>query len=98
MLLLNRPPVDFLVIRDNALLPSGLNRYSYSIYNNGGKELTLELSSPDNVMLLGEHSLRLQPFSTTTGSILVKSKGKLELLHLNISGGGISISKETGFL
>ena len=98
LLLWNRPPVDFLVIRDNALLPSGLNRYSYTIYNNGGKPITLELSSPDNVTLIGEHSLRLQPFSVTKGSILVKSTGKLEQLHLRIYGGGISINRETGFL
>jgi cytochrome c oxidase accessory protein FixG len=98
MLLWNRPPVDFVVIRENALLPSGLNRYSYTIYNNGGRKVALELSSPDNVTLIGEHSLRLQPFSSKNGSILVKSTGRLERLHLNISVGGISINRETGFL
>ncbi len=98
LLLWSRPPVDFLVTRDNAPLPSGLNRYSYTIYNNGGKPLDLELSSPDNVTLIGEHSLVLPPFSVLRGRILVKSTGKLEQLHLNISGGGIAINRESVFL
>ncbi len=98
LLLWSRPPVDFLVIRDNASLPPDLNRYSYTIHNNGGKQLALELSSSDNVTLIGEHTLSLQPFSAFHGSILVKSNGKLEHLHLKISGNGIVINRETGFL
>ena len=98
LMLWNRPPVDFFVTRDNASLSSGLNRYSYTIYNNSGKQLTLELSSPDNVTLIGEHSLLLQPFSALHGRILVKSTSKLGQLHLNISGGGISLNREAVFL
>ena len=98
LLLLSRPAVDFLVIRDNGSLPPGLNRYSYTIHNNGGKTLVLELSSSDSVTLIGEHTLLLQPFSAIHGSILVKSNGKMEHLHLRISGDGISINRETGFL
>jgi polyferredoxin len=98
LLIWSRPQVDFLVTRDNALLPPGLNRYSYTIYNNGGKPLALELSSPDRVTLIGEHILLLQPFSAIHGSILIKSNSKLEHLHLNVSGGSISINRETGFL
>ncbi len=97
LLLWSRPPVDFLVTRDNAPLPSGLNRYSYTIYNNGGNPLILKLSSPDNVALIGEHSLLLRPFSALHGLILVKSSRKLERVHFSISGGEISISRETGF-
>ncbi len=98
LLLWSRPAVDFLVIRDNAALPPGLNRYSFIIHNNGGEKLALELSSSDQVTLIGEHTLLLQPFSAIHGSILVKSTGKLEHLHLRISGNGISINRETGFL
>ena len=99
VLLWSRPPVDFLVIRDNASLPPGLNRYSFTLHNNGGKKLALELSSSDNgVILIGEHTLLLQPFSAIHGSILVKSNGKLEHLHLTVSGDGIAINRETGFL
>jgi cytochrome c oxidase accessory protein FixG len=98
VLLWSRPPVDFLLTRDNAPLPSGLNRYSYTIYNNSGNPLSLELSSPDNVTLIGEHSLLLQPFSALHGRILIKSARKLEQLHLNISGGGISLNRESIFL
>ena len=46
LLLWSRPPVDFLVTRDNAPLPSGLNRYSYTIYNNGGKPLQIGILPP----------------------------------------------------
>jgi len=98
VLLWSRPPVDFLVTRDNAPLPSGLNRYSYTIYNNAGVPLALELSSPDNVTLIGEHSLLLPPFSALHGRILVKSNGKLEQLYLNISGSGIALNRESIFL
>ena len=98
LLLWSRPAVDFLVIRDNASLPPGLNRYSYIIHNNGGKKRSVELSSPDNVTLIGEHTLNLQPFTAIHGSILVKSNGKLEHLHLKVSSDGISINRETGFL
>jgi polyferredoxin len=98
LLIWSRPPVDFLVTRDNALLPPGLNRYSYTIYNNDGKTHTLELSSPDRVTLIGEHTLLLQPFSAVHGSILVRSTGRLEHFHLTISGEGISLNRETVFL
>ncbi len=98
LLIWSRPAVDFLVIRDSAPLPLGLNRYSFIIHNNGGKKLALELSSSDKVTLIGEHTLSLQPFSAIHGSILVKSNGKMEHLHLRISGDGISINRETGFL
>nr|WP_076790960.1 4Fe-4S dicluster domain-containing protein [Chlorobium sp. KB01] len=99
ILLLNRPPVDFLLIRDNALLPPGLNRYSFTIHNNGGEKLTFDLTSPDTeATLIGEHTLHVEPFSALHGTILVKSTGKRELLHLKISGNGIVINREAGFL
>ncbi|NHQ60162.1 4Fe-4S binding protein [Chlorobium sp. BLA1] len=99
VLLLCRPPVDFLVIRDNASLPPGLNRYSFTIHNNGAEKLTLELSSSDSgVTLIGEHTLQVEPFSALHGTILVKSTGKRELLHLKISGNGMVINREAGFL
>ncbi|MBZ4219124.1 MAG: 4Fe-4S binding protein [Chlorobium sp.] len=99
LLLWSRPAIDFLVIPDYASLPPGLNRYSYTLHNNGEKKLALELSSSDKgVTLIGEHKLSLEPFSAIHGSILVKSTGKLEHLHLRISGNGIAINRETGFL
>lgn len=98
-LLLSRPPVDFLLIRDNASLPPGLNRYSFTIHNNEGEKQRLELSSSDtDVTLIGEHSLTVEPFSALHGTILVKSTGKPEKLHLRISGNGILIIREAGFL
>ncbi len=98
LLLWSRPPLDFLITRDNAPLPAGVNRYSYTIHNNSGEEQILELSSPDRVTLIGEQTLHLAPFSAMHGSILVKPTGKLERLHLRISGGAISLSREAGFL
>jgi polyferredoxin len=98
LLIWSRPPLDFIVTRDSDPLPRGLNRYSYTIYNNSGKPLTLELSSPEPVTLIGEHTLLVQPFSAIHGRILVKSTGKREKIKLMISGDGISINRETGFL
>jgi cytochrome c oxidase accessory protein FixG len=93
----NRPPIDFIVTRDSEPLPEGLNRYSYSIYNNSGKLLDLQLSSPDSVTLIGEHALLLRPFDAIHSKILVQSNGKREKIRLNISGGGISVNRESGF-
>ena len=98
LLIWSRPPLDFLVTRDNEPLPAGLNRYSYTIYNNSGKLLALELSSPDQITLIGERTILLQPFSAIHGRILVKSSGKREQVMLRLSGGGLSIKRETGFL
>jgi len=97
LLICTRPPVDFIVTRDPEPLPSGLNRYSYTIYNNSGRTYALELSSPDRVTLIGDRSLSLKPFSSLRGRILVKSPDKREEVRIGISDGNFSIIRETGF-
>lgn len=98
LLIWSRPPIDFIVTRDPEALAKNLNRYSYNIYNNSGKSLNLELSSPDDVILIGEHSLNLTPFSALHGKILVKSPDRRDRVRIRLSGNNISINKETGFL
>lgn len=93
-----RPALDFLVTRDADTLPTGLNRYSYTIYSNSPKTLLLELSSPDRVTLIGDRSLILQPFSALHGKIMVKATGKIEKVTLRLSGENIVITRESGFL
>ncbi|MCX6179832.1 MAG: 4Fe-4S binding protein [Chlorobiales bacterium] len=98
LMIWSRPPVDFIVTRDAEALVKNLNRYSYSIYNNSGEAVILELSSPDHVILIGEHSLILKPFSSLHGKILVKSTDRRDRVMLRLSGNNISINKEIGFL
>jgi cytochrome c oxidase accessory protein FixG len=93
-----RPPLDFLVTRDSESLPAGLNRYSYTIYNNSQKSYTLRLSSPDQVILIGERKLLLEPYSAIHGKILVKSVRKLDKVTISLSGENISINRDSGFL
>jgi polyferredoxin len=98
LLIWSRPPVDFIVTRDTEALVKNLNRYSYSIYNNSGKVFILKLSSADHVILIGEHSFILKPFSSLHGKILVKSPDRRDRVMLRLSGNNISINKEIGFL
>ncbi len=98
LMIASRPAVEFLVTRNPEALPGGLNRYSYSLYNNSAKLLPLKLSSPDQVTLIGEQALLLQPFSALHGSILVKSSSRRERVTITLSGLTFSIARETGFL
>ncbi len=99
LLIWSRPPLDVIVTRDNQPLPSGINRYSLTLYNNSSKPLELELSSPDSVMLIGEQHFRLQPFTSIRSAVLVKATGNApEQIDLHISGSGIASSKKVGFL
>jgi cytochrome c oxidase accessory protein FixG len=98
LLVLTRPMFDVLVTRDADPLPSGLNRYSYTIYNNSPKTLVLELTSPDPVTIIGERSLLVQPFSALHGKVMMKALQKIERVSITVSGEGISINRESGFL
>ncbi len=98
LLVWTRPTLDFLLARDPDPLPSGLNRYSYTIYNNSPKALSLKLSSPDPVTVIGERSLFLKPFSALHGKIMVKAMRKLDRVTISLSGENITINRESGFL
>ncbi len=97
-LVLNRPMFDFMVTRDSDPLPPGLNRYSYTIYNNSPKTISLELSSPDPVTIIGERSLQVKPFASIHGKIMLKTTGKPDMVTITLSGENISVNRETGFL
>jgi polyferredoxin len=98
LLIWSRPLFDFLVTRDPEPLPAGLNRYSYTVYNNSPKIIALELSSPSRVTLIGDRKLLLEPFSALHGKILVKSLQKLDKVTITLTGGNTSIRRESGFL
>jgi cytochrome c oxidase accessory protein FixG len=98
LLVWTRPPVDFLVTREPDPLPAGLNRYAYTIYNNSPRTIQLDLSSPDNVIIIGEKQLLLKPFASLHGKIMVKSTTKQDKINIMLSGEGVSINRETGFL
>ncbi|NTU92549.1 MAG: 4Fe-4S binding protein [Chlorobiaceae bacterium] len=98
LLIAMRPGVDFMVNRIQEPLPAGLNRYSYTIYNNSGKVLDLELSTSEGVTVIGDHSLRIVPYGVARGKLLLKAASKRDQVTLTLEGNGISISKTTGFL
>lgn len=93
-----RPPVDFLITRDQEQLPEGLNRYSWTVYNNSGKTLDLELSAAPDVTVIGEHSVTLKAYEVVRGKVLLKASGSVQKVRFTLIGSGISIHKDTGFL
>jgi len=75
-LIWSRPAFDVVVTRNAQPLPKGINRYSLTMYNNSSKAMDVELSSPDNVVLLGNHTFHLVPFDSLNSSVMVKASSK----------------------
>jgi cytochrome c oxidase accessory protein FixG len=98
MLFAMRPPVEFNLSRVQEPLPSGLNRYAFTIYNNTSRTLELNIEAPEGTTLIGEHAISIKPFGVARNRLLVRTTGKREKITLTISGGGIKISREAGFL
>lgn len=98
LLLMMRPPVDYLLTREPEPLPAGLNRYSYTIYNNTGRTIPLRLSSPDRVTIIGERSMQLKPYASLHGKIMVRSMLGQERITITLEGEGIAMKREAGFL
>ncbi|NTW51154.1 MAG: 4Fe-4S binding protein [Chlorobiaceae bacterium] len=98
LLLSMRPPVYFVLNRVQEPLPSGLNRYGYTIANNTGKTLDLTLTAPEGVTIIGERSIKIPPYAIVRNKVLVKSPAARDRMRLTIEGNGISIIKEAGYL
>ena len=98
LLISMRPPVNFVLSRIQEPLPTGLNRYAYTILNNTGKTLELRLSAPDGVTIIGERTIMVKPYSAVKNRLLIKSMAGQERVRLTLEGNGISIGKEAGFL
>jgi polyferredoxin len=98
LLISMRPPVEFVLSRIQEPLPEGLNRYAYTVSNNTGKRLDLELSADDDVTIIGERSVTIAPYGVVRSKLLLKSPKGRDQIRLVIAGNGISISKEAGFL
>uniref|UniRef100_Q3AQV6 Polyferredoxin-like protein n=1 Tax=Chlorobium chlorochromatii (strain CaD3) TaxID=340177 RepID=Q3AQV6_CHLCH len=98
-LIWSRPPFDVVVTRNAQPLPPGINRYSLTMYNNSSKPIEVELSSPDNVMLLGNHTFQLAPFGSINSSVMVKasSKNMPDQIELRFNGNDSSAIREVGF-
>jgi len=93
-----RPPVEFTLSRIQEPLPSGLNRYAYTIYNNSSKPFELELDAPEGITLIGERTISIAPFGVIRNKVLLRASGKPDEVSLTLHGDGISITKEAGFL
>ncbi len=94
----SRPEVTFLITRDSEQLPQGINRYSWSMYNNTGAPRELELSAEGEFVIIGETVLLLEPYSFKKGKVLVRSEGGKDEVVLRIEGDGLTIEKKVVFL
>jgi hypothetical protein len=93
-----RPPVEFTLSRMQEPLPSGLNRYAWTIYNNTGLTLELKIEADGEVTLIGERTVSIKPFGVARNKLLVRATGKRDKVRLTLTGAGISVSREAGFL
>jgi polyferredoxin len=98
LLIAMRPPLEFVLSRVQEPLPSGLNRYAFTIYNNSSHPLELELTAPKGVTLIGERTVSVKPFGVVRNKVLLRSEGKRDRISLTLKGDGISVSREAGFL
>jgi len=94
----SRSEVTFLITRDSEQLPQGINRYSWSMYNNTGAPRELELSAEGEFSIIGETVLLLEPYSFKKGKVLVRSRGGKDEVVFRIEDDGVSIEKKAGFL
>jgi polyferredoxin len=95
----SRPPFDVVVTRNAQPLPAGINRYSLTMYNNSSKAINVELTSPDNVALLGSRTFHLAPFGRVNSSVMVKtsSNNMPDQIELRFTGNGNTAIREIGF-
>ncbi|MCW8819946.1 MAG: 4Fe-4S binding protein [Ignavibacteriaceae bacterium] len=93
-----RPEVTFLISRDPERLPQGINRYSWSLYNNTATPRDLELSSGESFVIIGETTLMLEPYSFNKGKVLVRSEGGKDEVVFTVKGESLRIEKKVGFL
>ena len=98
LMVYSRPEVTFWITRDPEQLQQGINRYSWSLYNNTGEPRELELSTEGKFVIIGETSLVLEPYSFKKGKVLVRSKGGKDEVVFRIKDDGLTIEKKTGFL
>jgi polyferredoxin len=98
LLIAMRPPAEFMVNRLQENLPSGLNRYAYTVYNNTGRSVRLELTTPGEVTIIGEHTVEVKPYGVVRGKLLLKAGTNRGQVALTLRGEGISITRVTGFL
>ena len=93
-----RPEVSFLVNRDPERLPQGINRYSWTLYNNGGSSKQFELSVQSGFLIIGETTLSVEPFSFKKGKVLIRSEGGKSEVVFRVENEKFFIEKKAGFL
>ena len=93
-----RPEVSFLVSRDPERLPQGINRYSWTLYNNSGSSKQFDLSVQSGFLIIGETRLLVEPFSFKKGKVLIRSEGGKNEVLFKIKDDGLTIEQKAGFL
>lgn len=87
-----------MISRDSGLQPQGINRYSWTLYNNSGNAEQFELSVKGEFVIIGETELLIEPFSFNKGKVLVRSEGGKDEVVFRIEGDKVILEKKAGFL
>jgi cytochrome c oxidase accessory protein FixG len=96
--LLMRPDAEVIVSRDARQPSEGLNSYSYTVYNNGSKDISLQVSLGGPFALVGNPAVTARAYSMTSGKIMVRAEGEAHSVRFIFRGDGYTIEREAGFL
>ena len=93
-----RPDVAFVIIREAPQPVADINRYRYTLQNNTGRDLTLELSIQGDFLVIGETSISLKPYARIQRNVMLKRAGKARNVRFLLKGDGIQLERQVGFL
>jgi cytochrome c oxidase accessory protein FixG len=96
--LLMRPDAEVIVARDARQPAGGLNSYSYTLYNNGSRDISLQVSLSGPFTLLGNATVSAKAYSVTSGKIIVRAEGEAHSVRFIFRGDGYALEREAGFL
>jgi polyferredoxin len=98
VLFVTRPEVEFVISRTPEMPAKNLNSYTYSLYNNTSRNLTLTLTVGKPFVLIGQSRIILPAFSSKNGRVMVRKTGRSKVVSFKLQGDGIKIERKAGFL
>lgn len=96
--LLLRPDAEVIVSRDVRQSAEGINSYSYTLYNNGSEDVSLQVSLGGPFSLMGNATVAARAYSMASGKIVVRAEGEARSVRFIFRGDGYTIEREAGFL
>ena len=93
-----RPEVEFVISRDPVAPVRNINSYTYSLYNNTNKDYSFRLSVNSGFIIIGNTTVRLKPYGSTKGKIMVRRTGNNSTVRFTLKSDGVKIQREAGFL